>query len=507
MHITKTLFTEFTTTPKLAWFHVHDKEVYNQILEAEYGGMDWAEIGQSIEDQVKELLWTHTIVTPEWDYDACISETQQLLASQPAVIYQPRFQSENLMIRCDFLVRNTQWTYDLREVKAKNTVRKTTKWEPLKEELVSDISFQKYVLEQTLWTLFSGKCNLVYLNKDYVRQGDLDIAQLIKVEEVTQEIMTSVQVSQIITTMQAQLPLDRQAFETLYPYNNDDYLTYFWEPAPKGSIRYIPWIGNKKKPLYESWMTDILTLWNTEKKLLLSSKWEVSKASQYVNLYQQGETVINIDWVKNKLSQLTYPLFFYDYETVTSPVPLFDGTSPRQHIVVQYSVHKIDADGMITHKEALIDGSIANNKPIIDQLHTDLEWWQHWTFIVWFKWFENKRNEETALMYPEYKTFFESVNVKTFDLMEVFSEFHYFDRRFKGSASIKKVLPVLTDISYNGLEVPNWAVATGLLLNIATGKLTGEPLTTQRKNLLTYCEQDTWAMVRIWQELLHSIQQ
>jgi hypothetical protein len=43
-------------------------------------------------------------------------------------------------------------------------------------------------------------------------------------------------------------------------------------------------------------------------------------------------------------------------------------------------------------------------------------------------------------------------------------------------------------------------------LDIATGKLTGEPLTTQRKNLLTYCEQDTWAMVRIWQELLQKIQ-
>jgi len=56
MHITKTLFTEFTTTPKLAWFHVHDKEIYNQILEAEYGAMDGAQIGQSIEDQVKALL-------------------------------------------------------------------------------------------------------------------------------------------------------------------------------------------------------------------------------------------------------------------------------------------------------------------------------------------------------------------------------------------------------------------------------------------------------------------
>jgi hypothetical protein len=66
-------------------------------------------------------------------------------------------------------------------------------------------------------------------------------------------------------------------------------------------------------------------------------------------------------------------LFFYDYETVTSPVPLFDGTSPWQHIVVQYSVHKIEADGTITHREALIDGQITNNQAIIDQLYTDLE--------------------------------------------------------------------------------------------------------------------------------------
>ena len=47
MHITKTLFTEFTTMSKLAWFHVHDKEIYNQILEAEYDAMDGAQIGQS----------------------------------------------------------------------------------------------------------------------------------------------------------------------------------------------------------------------------------------------------------------------------------------------------------------------------------------------------------------------------------------------------------------------------------------------------------------------------
>ncbi len=109
-------------------------------------------------------------------------------------------------------------------------------------------------------------------------------------------------------------------------------------------------------------------------------------------------------------------------------------------------------------------------------------------------------------MYPEYREFFEKVNEHTFDLMEVFSEYSYFDRRFKGSASIKKVLPVMTDISYDGLDVSNGVIATTILMDIATGNVPAEQLEKHRQNLLEYCKQDTWAMVRIWQELVKKIE-
>jgi hypothetical protein len=65
MTITKTLFTEFISSPKLARWHANNKITYDMIIEAEYGSMDGAEIGQSIEDQVKMLLSNHIIVTPE----------------------------------------------------------------------------------------------------------------------------------------------------------------------------------------------------------------------------------------------------------------------------------------------------------------------------------------------------------------------------------------------------------------------------------------------------------
>jgi lipopolysaccharide biosynthesis protein len=47
------------------------------------------------------------------------------------------------------------------------------------------------------------------------------------------------------------------------------------------------------------------------------------------------------------------------------------------------------------------------------------------------------------------------VNNQTFDLMDIFKNMDYFHRDFNGSASIKKVLPVMTNISYDDLEVGN----------------------------------------------------
>jgi hypothetical protein len=83
--------------------------------------------------------------------------------------------------------------------------------------------------------------------------------------------------------------------------------------------------------------------------------------------------------------------------------------------------------------------------------------------------------------------------------MDIFKSMQYFHRDFKGSASIKKVLPVLTSISYDDLEVGNGGIATNLLQQIVLGTIDQKDYQSVVKNLLTYCEQDTRAMVRIWE--------
>lgn len=56
MKLTKSLFVEFVTDPHVAWWHCHDKSVYEKIMEKMYGDMDGLAVGKAAEEQVCKLL-------------------------------------------------------------------------------------------------------------------------------------------------------------------------------------------------------------------------------------------------------------------------------------------------------------------------------------------------------------------------------------------------------------------------------------------------------------------
>jgi hypothetical protein len=105
-------------------------------------------------------------------------------------------------------------------------------------------------------------------------------------------------------------------------------------------------------------------------------------------------------------------------------------------------------------------------------------------------------------MYLEYKDFFEQINSQTFDLMDIFRDLDYFDPAFDGSCSIKKVLPVLSDLSYDNMTVSNGSEASDYLYQLIQNKL---PIQVSTKDLLDYCKQDTRAMVEIYNFLKRKI--
>ena len=122
--------------------------------------------------------------------------------------------------------------------------------------------------------------------------------------------------------------------------------------------------------------------------------------------------------------------------------------------------------------------------------------------IVWNKKFEGKCHEDIAELIPEYAEVFHNYNQRLFDLMEIFSKNLYAHHDFRGSYSIKKVLPVLVpELSYKDLNVSDGSMAMNAWKTMMFETEEQKEKDRIKDDLLKYCELDTLAMVRIFEAL------
>lgn len=126
--------------------------------------------------------------------------------------------------------------------------------------------------------------------------------------------------------------------------------------------------------------------------------------------------------------------------------------------------------------------------------------------------FEKGRILELANMFPKYREKLIMLSKRTFDLLYILNnnkEFYqthgftkedvntvnFYDYRLSGSYSIKKTLPLFSNLSYDNLEVKN---GTEAIISYANYKnMSKEELEETLGYLKVYCRQDTWAMVEI----------
>ena len=91
------------------------------------------------------------------------------------------------------------------------------------------------------------------------------------------------------------------------------------------------------------------------------------------------------------------------------------------------------------------------------------------------------------------------------DLLVPFQSGWYYNRAMGGSFSIKSVLPAIfpddPSLDYHNLEgVHNGGEAMTIFPRIRD--MPPEEQAKARRDLLKYCELDTYAMVKVWQELV-----
>lgn len=198
------------------------------------------------------------------------------------------------------------------------------------------------------------------------------------------------------------------------------------------------------------------------------------------------------DIIEGLLSAYQFPLYFFDYETFASAIPLIDGARPHQHYPVQYSLHIVDKDGRITHKEFLQrEAKLPRN--LVDQMENDFG--AEGSIVSWHASFEKTQNKEMAKWFPEKAEFLTTINQRMVDLEDIFKE-AYVDIKFKGSTSIKKVLPVICPhLGYQGLQIMDGANAMDAWHQMIQAE--GSKAEEIAGALLAYCKMDTLAMVEI----------
>jgi len=266
--------------------------------------------------------------------------------------------------------------------------------------------------------------------------------------------------------------------------------------VPQYSIYDLSRIGSSKNLL--NYLVD-LHIYKLE-DIDVVNKLTGAKKNQY-NSYMQEKPIIDIPAIKNELDELEFPLYFLDFEGYTSAIPRFNNFGPYEQVPFQYSLHILYEDGKLDHKEYLItDPKEDLTLGLVKKMREDIE--DQGTIISWYKTYEMQRILKLIKLNPTYTNFLIDLNNRMFDLMTIFSKGYYVDYQFKGSSSIKKVLPILIpDLSYSELEISGGTQAMTTWGKMLEGNHSIDSLDQIQKDLLEYCRLDTFAMVEIYRFL------
>jgi hypothetical protein len=491
MHLTKTDYLEYTFCRKNLWLKKHKPELFEGIEISDFERKIIEE--GNIADTEARHLFDGGVFIDSQGMDA-VADTKQYIEAGTEVLFQATFQEDVFFIRADVLVKNDELGgYELYEVKAANEIKRK---EPM--HYIKDLAFQKTVIEKSSITII--KTGVIHLNREYKRCGKVNYHELFITEDVTGEVQElEAEVQKQMEDMKQYLSMEEErGCQCLYRGRNSQCSTFAYSnpTVPEYSVHDMNRIGGSKR-LLEDWIDRgiyaIEDIYNPE---ALGG----AKKAQY-DAYMTGKVLIDHEKIQETLDSLQYPLQFFDFEGYTSVIPLANGFGAYEQIPFQYSLHTIHEDGRMEHKEFLItESKTSMTQELADRMNTDLD--PNGSLIVWYKNYEKQRIEKLIEVHPEHAEFFEQLLDNIFDLMEIFSKQYYVDAKFKGSASIKKVLPVLVpELTYKNLNIQKGDQASERWEYMISDKVTEEEKQAIMQDLLEYCKLDTMAMVRIWEFL------
>ena len=457
---------------KALWLKKHRKD----LLEETQDSSALADTGYEVQDLAHQLFPEAVEITAQpWEVDIGAKETLDL-SKKHNILFEAVAKLDNgCFCRIDVL-RKAGNKWDLVEIKSSNNVH---------PEQVDDLAYQYYVFTQAGYKI--NRCYILHLNKDYVRGKKLKIDQLFKLDDFTVEVKEKqVEIAEnALQLLNYQKQTKEPKAHIAKACKDCDFYGYCCADVPDYSIWDIFDVRKADKICAELKSFDINAL----------------DANDY-----DGKTQIDIEaWQKRKiycdkallrefLNSLVYPLYYLDYETLMPAVPMFEKSSSYQQIPFQFSLHiQKEIGGDVKHIGFLYKEKSDPRRALAESLVKNCG--KKGSVIVYNESFEKSRNKELADLFPDLRKDILAINERVVDQLIPFRNRALYSYKQHSSASIKKVLPSFTKLSYDDMEVHNGGEAMERYLAFQQGKLSPKEEKTLFKGLDEYCGQDTYAMV------------
>lgn len=453
------------------------------------------ETGKKVGDLARHLFGDdYILVEYNQDIQVMIDETKKYLEQKPNIICEASFNYDGNFCAIDIL-KNDEDGVEIYEVKSSTAA---------KGIYIDDVSYQTWVLKKCGLNVKASY--LVYVNSSYVKNGELDIHKYFTIQDVTSLLDDDVEktVNLLKDTMdnkeEPDIDISMTCKKSKYVPYDCPFFKYCIKDLPTPNVFDIGWATRFDKKLAMYYAGNI-----SFSDILCAGGLNPKADTQMNYAMYDLKPRINKDSIEALLDTFSYPLYFLDFESYQAAIPTIDGTSPYQQICFQYSLHYyLEENGELYHTEFLNDDYDGNPMyGLCKQLCEDIP--MNSCVLVYNQSFEITRLKEMAELFPEFSEHLLNIVDNIKDLLPPFKTQDYYVKEMGGSASIKKVLPALfpndPSLDYHNLDQVHKGdeASASYLLLPTLSKKEEEKL---RKNMLKYCELDTYAMVKIYEKLV-----
>ena len=429
-----------------------------------------------------------------------IRKTNEHIHLETRAIAEASFDFGGFFCSVDILVRNSDGSYNIYEVKSsKQDTKKDKKTGCVKEKYILDTAYQQYVLKNCGISI--NKEFVVLLSEDYIRGKDFELSKYFAICDVTKytDARQGLVADKLSDFGSILADTNEPATVICKNCNKCDYWKYCSRDVSSPSVFDIYNLGfGAKCDLYHNGVS-----FYDAPKHRSDLKEAALRQIEYYD--RPNDAYINKAAIKKFLDSLKFPVYSLDFETYQAVVPEHEGVATYEQVPFQYSLHVVkspdaDLDDIEEHHFLDLSGN-DTRRAIAESLVNNIPYG-----ACVMAYHESTERNIIARLAKSFSDLADHLLSFTYtDPLKIFDSGSYYVKAMGKSFSLKSVSPALypddINMDYHNLEgsVKNGTQAMNVYLKI--NDYTADERKQIENDLEKYCALDTLAVVKILKKL------